>query len=143
MQFAESSWVDGWWTVPYQVPWRDVDTAGHVNNAIYFSWFEWARTNYWLTLRDRADWKGIDFVVARAECNFRKQVAIMEKVELRTRINRVGNSSLEFANEVRRHGSGELVADGVVVVVMYSWDENCKLPVDDALRARIREFQKE
>ena len=143
MHFAEAGWVDGWWSVPYEVPWRDVDAAGHANNAVYFSWFEWARTNYWLTMNGNAEWRGINFIVARAECNFRLQVSMMDRVALRTRIASVGNTSIEFINEVRRVGTDELCADGRVVVVLFSWDENCKVPIDEALRERIRQFQKE
>lgn len=143
MRFAEAGWVDGWWSVPYQVPWRDVDAAGHVNNAVYFSWFEWGRTNYWLTMLGKAEWRGINFIVARAECNFRRQVSMMDRVELRTRIGSIGNSSIEFVNEVRQRETGDIAADGRVVVVLFSWDENCKVPIDEALRERIRQFQKE
>lgn len=143
MQFAASGWVNGWYVVPYQVPWRDVDAAGHVNNAVYFSWFEWARTRYWLELSGRNDWRGIDFIVARAECNFRRQVSIMDQVELRTRISVVGNSALTFQNQITQHASGEIVADGDVVVVMFDWDGNCKKKIDEALKERIRTFQKE
>lgn len=143
MQFAEPGWSDGWYIVPYQVPWRDVDAAGHVNNSVYFSWMEWARTSYWMQLRGRFDWRGIDFIVARAECNFRRQVSIMEKIELRTRIAEMRNSSLDFEYEIRRHEGGELAADGRVVVVLFSWEENRKMPIDAALRERVREFQKE
>lgn len=143
MEFDKAGWVGGWYVVPYRVPWRDVDAAGHVNNAIYFSWFEWARTRYWLDLRGRDDWRGIDFIVARAECNFRRQVSIMDRVELRTRISEIRNSSLNFEYQIVQHDGGELAADGNVVVVLFDWDENRKKTIDDDLRNQIRTFQKE
>lgn len=135
--------MEGWYVVPYQVPWRDVDAAGHVNNAVYFSLFEWARTRYWLDLRGRTDWRGIDFIVARAECNFRRQISIMDRIEIRTRISEIRNTSLTFDYEIRQNAGGELAADGKVVVVMFDWDENSKVVIDEELRRRIGEFQEE
>ena len=36
--------------VPWQVIFRDIDTFGHVNNAVYLTYFEHARTSMWLAL---------------------------------------------------------------------------------------------
>ena len=51
VQPAISGWRDGWYVVPMEVSWRDLDAIGHVNNAVYFSYFEWARTKYWFASR--------------------------------------------------------------------------------------------
>src|SRR5687768_7735737 len=40
-------WIDGWFVVPHQVIFRDLDAIGHVNNAVFFTFFEWARTLLW------------------------------------------------------------------------------------------------
>src|SRR6185503_16990600 len=37
------AWRDGWFVVPYHVMFADVDAYGHVNNAVYFKYFEWGR----------------------------------------------------------------------------------------------------
>ena len=43
-------WEQGWFIVPWHVIFRDVDAFGHVNNAVYLSYFEWARAQLWFAL---------------------------------------------------------------------------------------------
>ena len=45
------SWRDGWYVVPWDVMFRDIDAIGHVNNAVFFTFFEWGRTRYWFELQ--------------------------------------------------------------------------------------------
>ena len=40
-------WRDGWFVVPYHVLFGDIDAYGHVNNAVYFTYYEWGRTQLW------------------------------------------------------------------------------------------------
>ncbi|HEY0592446.1 MAG TPA: acyl-CoA thioesterase, partial [Thermoanaerobaculia bacterium] len=61
-----SRWRDGWHIVPWQVTWRDLDAAGHVNNAVFLTYFEWGRTRYWMELHGGANGpESIGFIVAR------------------------------------------------------------------------------
>ena len=137
---AVSGWRDGWYIVPYQVTWRDLDAMGHVNNAVYFSFFEWARTKYWMELAGSVSPGDLTFIVARAECDFRKQLAMMDEIELCVRIDAMRGSSFDFVYEVR--SAGELAATGKVVVVHFSWKEGRKMAIPDELRRKIQEFQK-
>ena len=50
MTGGRAGWRNGWYVVPYEVSFRDIDFFGHVNNAVYFTYFEWARTKMWLEL---------------------------------------------------------------------------------------------
>lgn len=138
-----AGWKDGWYVVPYQVTWRDLDGLGHVNNAVYFTYFEWARTKYWMELTGGSQVRDISFIAARAECNFRQQISFLEYLELRTRIADIRNSSFDFVYEIRRNDGREIAADGKVVVVLFDWDRNEKIIIGDELKAKIRAFQKE
>lgn len=141
----EARWENGWFRVPCQVRWRDLDGIGHVNNAVFFSYFEWARTMYWLTLRGVAQPgpESVEFIVAHAECDFLRQLSLADDIDIMVMIGEIRNSSFDFLSEIRRISNDELVAKGKVVAVLYSWSENRKLPIDDDLRAAIRTFQRE
>jgi len=143
---ATSGWRGGWYVVPHEVTWRDIDGIGHVNNAVYFTFFEWARTKYWFELQgvdDRVDLGGthLGFIVARAECDFRAQLGLCDRIEIRCRIGEMRNSSLDFEYEIVRPRDGVVAATGRVVVVLFSWKTNAKLAIDQELRERIRLFQ--
>jgi acyl-CoA thioester hydrolase len=130
-------WLDGWYVAPHHVVFRDLDAFGHVNNAVFFSYFEWARALYWFELFGWRGAGGIDFIVARAECDFRKQLDL-EPVELAVRVGEMRTSSFTFHQEIRKVG-GEVAASGKVVVVLYDWARQSKVPLPDDLRRKIAE----
>jgi acyl-CoA thioester hydrolase len=133
------SWRDGWFVVPYHVLFGDVDAFGHVNNAVYFTYFEWGRTQLWFELTQWGGATDIGFIVARAECDFKKQLA-MEPIEIATRIGVMGTSSIEFLCEIRRSDS-TIAATGRVVVVLYDWETQAKKPIGDDLRKKVAALQ--
>lgn len=139
---AVSGWRDGWYVVPVDVTFRDVDSFGHVNNAVYLSYFEWARTQLWFAITGGRAPFDISFIVARAECDFRAQIA-MEPIEVLVRISEIRTTSFDFVYEIRKADGFALAATGRVVVVLFNWKTNSKTAVDEALRRRIRSFQRE
>jgi acyl-CoA thioester hydrolase len=135
MNAFRGQWRDGWFVVPYHVLFGDIDAYGHVNNAVYFTYFEWGRTQLWFELTQWGGALDIGFIVAHASCDFKKQLA-MEPIEICTRIGEMRSSSMEFLSEIRKAG-GEVAATGRVVVVLYDWERQAKKPIGDDLRARV------
>lgn len=133
------TWRDGWFVVPYHVLFADVDAFGHVNNAVFFTYFEWGRTQLWFELTEWGGATDIGFIVARAECDFKKQLA-MEPIEIFTRIGEMGTSSIEFLCEVRR-SDGEVAAAGRVVTVLFDWERQAKKTIGDDLRQKVARLQ--
>jgi acyl-CoA thioester hydrolase len=132
-------WRDGWFVVPYHVLFADIDAYGHVNNAVYFTYFEWGRTQLWFELTEWGGALDIGFIVAHASCDFKKQLA-MEPIEILTRVGEMRNSSIEFLSEIRK-SDGEVAATGRVVVVMYDWERQAKKQVSEDLRSRVAALQ--
>ena len=133
---TKGEWRGDWYVVPYDVPFRDIDYFGHVNNAIYFSYFEWARTLLWFELMGGRDPRDIGFIVARAECDFRAQLG-MEPIEIAVRVAAMRTTSLDFAYEIRRSRGGQIAAVGIVVVVVFDWKTRSKTPIPEELRRKV------
>lgn len=138
---ASSGWRDGWYVVPHEVTWRDLDAIGHVNNAVYFSYFEWARTKYWFDLQGRSGIRELGFIIAHAECDFRRQLSLTEQIDVGVRIGEMRSSSFDFLYEIRKRDGGEIAATGKVTAVLYSWVRNEKMHFTEEFRERIRRFQ--
>jgi acyl-CoA thioester hydrolase len=130
------AWRDGWYVVPHHVLFRDLDPFGHVNNAVFLTYFEWARTLLWFDITGRRGARDIDFIVARAECDFRRQVAL-EPIEICTRVGEIRNSSFDFVYEIRKDEGTEVAATGRVVVVLYDWARQSKSAISDELRRKL------
>jgi acyl-CoA thioester hydrolase len=137
-----ASWKGGWYVVPWQVIFRDLDAFGHVNNAVFFTYFEWARTKMWLEMTQRSEATDISFIVVRAECDFRHQIAL-ETIEIGVRIGEMRTSSFDTTYEIRKVNDGQLAATGRVVLVLFDWKTQSKVPIGDELRQAVRLFQKE
>ena len=131
---------DGWYIVPWQVIFRDVDAFGHVNNAVYLTYFEWARAQLWFQLTGGGVPRDIGFIVARAEIDFLLQIG-MEPIEIRVRIGEMRNTSFETLYEIRKNDGQQLAATGRVVVVLFDWAKQSKTPISEELRRKVRLLQ--
>lgn len=137
---AVSGWRDGWYVVPHRVMFRDMDAFGHVNNAVYFTYFELARTMLWFEIIGGENARDINFIVARAECDFRQQVS-MEPIEILVRIGEMRSSSFDFLFEIRKGNGRQVAAVGKVVVVLFDWERQSKVAISDELRLKVKSFQ--
>jgi acyl-CoA thioester hydrolase len=137
---AVSGWKGGWFVVPYQVMFRDVDTFGHVNNAVYFTYFEWARTLLWFELTGGRDARDISFIVVRAECDFKLQLS-MESIEIWVRIGEMRSTSFDFLYEIRTGNGQQIAAVGKVVVVLFDWKTQSKVAISDEFRRKVMSLQ--
>lgn len=133
-----AEWRDGWYVVPHEVIFRDIDAFGHVNNAVFLTYFEIARTLLWFEISGGSEATDIGFIVVRAECDFRQQVSL-EPIEICVRIGELRTSSFDTHYEIRKSGSHEIAATGRVVAVLYDWARQSKKVIDDDLRRRLEE----
>ncbi len=129
-------WRNGWFVVPWDVTFRDIDAFGHVNNAVFLTYFEHARTLWWFSLTGVEGATEIGFIVARAEIDFKRQLNL-EPIEIRMRIGALGTSSIETLYELRKQDGKEIAATGRVVVVLYDWARQSKTAIDDDLRRKL------
>jgi acyl-CoA thioester hydrolase len=136
------SWRNGWFVVPLHVLFRDIDAYGHVNNAVFFTYFEWGRTLTWFEITGGSGALDIGFIVAHAECDFRQQLG-MEPIEVWTRFGELRTSSIDFLCEIRKNGGTEVAATGKVVVVLFDWARRSKIPISDELRRKIAECSRD
>jgi acyl-CoA thioester hydrolase len=133
-------WSDGWYVVPHQVIFRDLDGIGHVNNAVFLTYFEIARTFLWFDLMGGGGPFDIGFIVARVECDFHQQLG-MEPIEIRVRIGEMRTTSLDFLNEIRKSDGGQVIAAGKVVVVLFDWKTQSKMAISDDFRRKVTSLQ--
>ena len=110
-----------------RVRFRDVDSFGHVNNAVYSTYLEQARL-------DALGGLGA-VILARVEIDFRAEVNIGEKIEVRTRCTRIGTKSIELEHEIL--ANGRLAAESKSVLVGFDYERRASAPITDELRERL------
>lgn len=124
-----------------EVPYGDIDAMGHLNNVAYLRYLEWARQKYWLAMRGTIDdfWE-IDFVVARAEIDYRSAAHMGEVLELEIHVSRLGKSSFDFSYRLSG-ADGRLVAEAKTTQVCYDWATRASKPLSPERRAEIERFE--
>jgi acyl-CoA thioester hydrolase len=134
--------VDGYrLAVPIEVRFKDIDLMGHVNNAVYFTYFENARIAYWRALgrnRLRGD---VAYVLARAECDFRTPATMEDDLRCHIRLAALGRTSFGFDYLLRDERSGRTVAEGRTVQVSYDYAAGRPVPLPQRLKAIARRFE--
>ena len=135
-------WRDGWHVVPHHVIFRDLDPFGHVNNAVYFTYFEWGRALVWWQYTGNPGPREIGFIVAHASCDFRIQLGL-EPILICTRIGEMRTTSMDFLCEIRKLDGNEVAAAGKVTVVLYDWARQSKIAITDELRRKVAEWSRD
>lgn len=125
--------------VEIEVPYRDIDAMGHVNNAVYLSYFEFARQKYWEAAVGVETYLDIGFVVASASIEYRRPARMRDRLEVEIRCPRIGASSFDFTYRITRDGA--LVAEGKSTQVLWDWRAGGKRVFTDALRTKIHDFE--
>jgi len=83
-------------TSRFTLRWSDMDAFGHVNNAMYFTYFEQVRVD-WLRSLD----VGHELVLANVSCTFIKPLTFPMDIEVALYAGRAGRSSLDTYYEIR------------------------------------------
>ena len=113
------------------IRWGDMDALGHINNTVYFRYFEEARVR-WLTEGGRSMVEsGEGPVVVNVFCNFFSQVEYPGDLLIRQYISNVGRSSCDVWMTMERTDQpGRIVADGgcTMVWVNYAAQKSVRLP---------------
>lgn len=129
--------TDYTYEVDVDVRFRDLDPMGHVNNAVYASYLEHARTAYFEDVLD-VPLPEVDTVLAHLELDFRRAVELRDDVTVATRVPSLGESSVTMEYAVRADGATAATGETVQVAVD---DAGSPRPLPDAWRERIRSFE--
>ena len=97
------------------VRFRDLDSLGHVNNAVFLTYLEEARIAYLVPLGAEAS----DMILARVEIDFRAPLQIGAELEIGVRPARIGTKSFDLEYEV--HSGDTLAAEAKTVLVSYDY----------------------
>lgn len=122
--------------------WADEDVYGHVNNVVYYSYFDTAVNGYLIERAHELD--GVDprtldayGVVAETGCRFLRELRFPADVEAGLRVTRLGTSSVVYEIGLFQGESDEPAAVGRFVHVYVSGADRRVTPVPDVVRAAL------
>ena len=115
-------------TLPIQLRFNDVDKFGHVNNTVYFSFYDLGKTEYFGSVCPGVDWEKIGIVVVHIEANFVKQIFASDHIAVQTAVSKIGTKSNEVkcvcksimvTFNLERHESMPLTKEWIEAICKY------------------------
>lgn len=123
---------------PVTTRWHDNDIYGHVNNVVYYSYFDSA-VNAYLIERGGLDIHGgevVGFVVSSA-CDYFASIAFPDALEVGLRVGKLGNSSVQYELAIFKAGDDQACAAGRFVHVFVDRASNRPTPIPSGLRRAL------
>jgi acyl-CoA thioester hydrolase len=120
--------------VPIQLRYNDYDDRGHVNNAVYLTYFELGRMSVWSALSAARD---PGFVVAEARVTYRSPAMVGDPLAVDVEIGEVRNKAWTWKYRIVDTRDERLVAEGATTQVMYDFQTGKTVRIPDALRAAL------
>jgi acyl-CoA thioester hydrolase len=125
------------------VDWADMDSFKHVNNVVYFRYFENARVEYFRRIGwwDYMDETGIGPIVASTQARFRRPVKYPETLAAGAKVISLATDRFTIRHVLVSRTTGEMVTEGDAVVVSMDYHNNVKAPLPAEIRRRIEELE--
>jgi len=122
--------------------WADNDAYGHVNNTVYYEWFDTA-VNRWLVEAGLLDIERGDPIglVVQTGCSYFAPLAFPDDVDVGIAIERLGSSSVAYRIGVFASGAAEPAAQGHFTHVYVDRQNRRPAPLPDAWRERLASLQ--
>ena len=121
------------------VAWGEMDSLRHVNNIVYFRYFESARIAYFekLGMWDFMNETGIGPILGSVQCKFKIPLTYPDTVSVGTRIPSIEEDRFVMEYSMVSHKAQAVAAEGEGVIVSYNYRESKKTPLPQQLRQRI------
>jgi acyl-CoA thioester hydrolase len=121
--------------------WMDNDVYGHVNNVVYYSFFDTAVNRYLIDegVLDIRAGETIGFVV-ETSCTYEKPIAFPDRVTAGIRVARIGTSSVRYEIGIFRNDDDESAAHGHFVHVYVDRTAERSRPIPEPMRAALEKI---
>ena len=126
---------------PIQTRWADNDLYGHVNNVIYYSYFDTA-ANALLIQKAAFDihHSPIIGLVVNSSCHFLQELTYPEIIEVGVAIAKIGNSSLTYNLAIFKQGQDQAAAQGQFVHVFVDRQSKKSIPIPQQMRDALTAY---
>ena len=128
---------------PLSTRWMDNDMFGHINNVVYYSFFDTAVTHFLiesvcLTLKNNP----IVFYVVHTSCNFITSLSYPEEIEAGIMLKKIGKTSITYGLSVFKKGAISAAAYGEFIHVLVDRNSNKATLIPEDIRQKIKSLMK-
>ena len=114
----------------------ETDGVGHINNVFVPIWFEAGRREIFQIFSPKLDFINWKLALVKVTVEYVDQLYLAEEVEIRTGIEKIGNSSFTIKEEI--HQTNRLCAKGEAIYVNYNFKEKRSEAISDEIRDKLQ-----
>ena len=119
----------------------ETDALGHINNTVFPCWFEQARKPVFQIFNPDMAFDEMNLILAHTEFDFLAETYLKNDVEVRTYVDKIGNTSFTISHEAWQEGVKK--ATGRVVMVYFDFKTKKPLSIPEQYRTILKKHFKE
>ena len=126
-----------------QIRFNDIDILGHVNNTVYFSFYDTGKAYYFNAVRrGQMNWREVDTVIANVNCAYLSPILFGEKIEVYSRCEAIHDKSFVLRQMLVNKETREIksICETVMVSINRESKKSCSIP--DEWRRQFCEYEK-
>jgi acyl-CoA thioester hydrolase len=130
--------------IEFPVAWGEMDAMNHVNNTVYFRYFESARIAYFekMDVIGYMTETGIGPILATTSCKFRIPLSYPDKVLIGAKVVSIEEDRFVMHHLVVSAKHQKVAAEGDGVIVTFNYREGKKVIVPEVVRQKILDIEK-
>ena len=126
---------------PIKVIFRDLDGMRHVNHAVYLTYAEAARNEYWQLVTGIKDVADFDFVLAELSARYHAPAHLGDELLVGVRVTELRRSSWLMEHEITDAKTGTLITEVFTAAVMFDTKTNKSKPMSDLRRKQVEDYE--
>lgn len=127
-------------TTKIPVRFNDCDAMGHVNNAVYYTYFEEGKREIFRLFTPSLDTNDWHVIVASTHCDYIEEIHYGVEVTVYSWIGRIGRTSFDVEHAIGS-GGGKWHARGRVTLAGYDFQNKKSVPLSEAIRTVLQQHQ--
>lgn len=117
-------------SVDLQIRFNDIDILGHLNNTVYFSFYDTGKAYFFQSLvGERLDWKRVETVIANVDCAYVSSIYFGENIEVMTRCAGVYDKSFKLQQVIVEKDTREIKSCAETIMVSFDPDTKTSIPI--------------
>ncbi|MBR8704728.1 thioesterase family protein [Bacteroides pyogenes] len=130
-------------TLPIQLRFNDVDKFGHVNNTVYFSFYDLGKTEYFAKVCPEVNWEKEGIVVVHIEAEFLSQIFGSDHIAVQTKVSEIGTKSFHLIQRVIDTETQDAKCVCKSVMVMFDLEKHESKPLPKEWIEAICDYEEE
>ena len=128
--------------VDIQIRMTDLDPLGHVNNGVFYSYYDIGRLHYLNQLKEETRWETIDKIVVHTECDFMESVIFQDDISVETKVIEIGNKSIKMLQRIVDNNTGRVKSSCLSVMSGYDKQNNTSKVISEEFKRKVESFEK-